>query len=782
MLPGRRFEPSDDDLLPDVETALGAAVTDAPGAVDAPDTPVADDTPDTPVADHTSVGTAPAPVPRRRGRPPGSKNRPKPVPEPLANVVVPPSGTPAATIVASAATPVATAIAAIAPPRRGRPVGRRTAPATAAVARRDRLTIEQIVACDSPREPRLSPDGRRVAYTAEAGGARQVFLLDVRSGATRQLTASEKAVTDPQWAPDGAHLAFVRDDAIWLIGADGSRPTVVTDHPAGSRTPRWAPDGRQIAFVSRRRGWSQVWLQDAPLPRRGRPSARPVPAEPRALTPAGVDIDDLVWSPDGTRLALTAQRQPDLLTNQVTILDLVSSEERTVAGAAEWATGARWLPDGNGLLFVGDADGWFQVVRVGADGAGRRTLTAGAVEHGAPGSLFGIAPIPSPDGTRFVHAIIRDGLQQLHVASMTGAVPAKRRPGRPPKHPLPDVAQGSGAAVRIDPFDGVWLAVAWLPDGSGILAVGESTREPEDLWILPVPGSDGAAARRPRRLTASRPSALPVAGFADAEHRTIRARDGLEIPVTLWRPIAATGRRGGVTVPTIVHAHGGPTWQAFRDWVPFRDLLVQEGFAFLSVDFRGSTGYGRAFRHANRGAWGQGDVHDVIDAARWASVQPWSNGRSAMYGGSYGGYLTLGALVEEPSMWAAGVDLFGDSEIAESYRHGDRAGRIDLERMMGSPDDPPRAELYRRGSPLYRTERIEAPLLLLHGRKDRRVVPLMTEKMVEALEIEGKFHEVHWYPDEGHGYERRENRRDAYGRILAWLKRYLAGELPKPQA
>ena len=250
--------------------------------------------------------------------------------------------------------------------------------------------------------------------------------------------------------------------------------------------------------------------------------------------------------------------------------------------------------------------------------------------------------------------------------------------------------------------------------------------------------------------------------------------------MTLWRPAAATGRRGGLTVPTIVHAHGGPTWQAFREWVPLRELLVQEGFAYLSVDFRGSTGYGRAFRHANRGEWGHADVHDVIDAARWASAQPWSNGRLAMYGGSYGGYLTLCALVEEPSMWAAGVDLFGDSEIAESYRHGDRAGRIDLERMMGTPDDPAQAELYRRGSPLYRAERIEAPLLLLHGRKDRRVVPLMTEKMVEALEIEGKYHEVHWYADEAHGWERRENRRDAFGRILAWLKRHLAGELPTP--
>ena len=129
-------------------------------------------------------------------------------------------------------------------------------------------------------------------------------------------------------------------------------------------------------------------------------------------------------------------------------------------------------------------------------------------------------------------------------------------------------------------------------------------------------------------------------------------------------------------------------------------------------------------------------------------------------------------------MWRAGIDLYGDSDIAESFRRGDRPGRLDLQRMMGNPEDPARVELYRRGSPVHRAERIEAPLLLLHGRKDKRVVPLMTERMVEALEIEGKHHEVHWYDDEGHGWEKRENRRDAYTRIVTFLKTHVLDEPP----
>ncbi len=747
-----RADEADEVLLPNADTALEAAAR------------------------------TPTPTPpRRRGRPPGSKNRPKAPPADatpakrqavgLADPAAGPSPAPAGPGPAPDAVP--------SPRRRGRPPGRAPHPATPAVARRDRLTIEQIVAVESPREPRLSPDGRRVAYTTEAAGARQLFVLDLRSGQTRQLTASEHAVSDPAWSPDGSWLAFVRQKAIWIMGLDGTRPTLVADHPAGHRLPRWAPDGRRIAFVSRRRGWSQAWVVDAPLPRRGRPPAKESRPEPRALTPVGIDVEDLSWSRDGSRLAIVAQRDPDLTTMQVTVVDVATGDERIVAGAGAWETSPHWLPDGSGLLLVSDLDGWFQVVRVPLDGGERSVLTAGAVEHGDYGGGFGTAPLASPDGTRFVHSVLQDGHVHLYVAPLAGATPEKRRPGRPRKSSPPAVA--AGAAVRVSPTDGFWLAVDWLPDGTGILAVGETEREPEDFWILPVPGPDGTRPARPRRLTRSLPAAVPVRGFVEPERLTIRARDGLAIPLTLWRPATATGKRGGTPVPTVVHVHGGPSWQAYRDFQPFRQLLVQEGFAFLSVDFRGSTGYGRDFRLANRNEWGHADVHDVVDGARWAAAQPWSNGKLAMYGGSYGGYLTLCALVDEPGMWAAGVDLFGDSEIAESYRHGDRVGRIDLQRMMGSPDDPAQAELFRRGSPLYRAERLEAPLLILHGRKDRRVVPLMTERMVEALEIEGKLHEVHWYDDEGHGWERRENRRDAFGRIVGWLKRHVLEEPAPPE-
>jgi dipeptidyl aminopeptidase/acylaminoacyl peptidase len=642
------------------------------------------------------------------------------------------------------------------------------------------LTVEAIVAVDAPREFRLHPRDRIVAFTAEAAGTRQLFTLSLRGGYPSQVTASEKPVSDPQWSPDGRRLAFVRDDEIWVVETDGSRLSLVVGRPGGGREPRWSPDGHRLAFLSRRRGWTQIWLIDAPVPRRGRPATEPRPPRPTALTEAGVDVDAFTWSPDGARIAVMAQRGPEATeTSQIALVDVATGESRVVAGERSVDVGARWLPDGS-LLFVSDVDGWFQVVRLTADGHDRIVLTAGDREHGEPDGGVGYVPLPSPDGSRFVHIEVHDGLQDLLVGELSAGTTPKRGRGRPPK--TPRIVSAASAGSRINPWDGVWRSVGWLPDGAWIAAIGEREMSPQDLWLLPVPGVAPDDAR-PRQVTDSMPAVLRAAlapsRVAVVDRVVITARDGIQVEATLRRPSTATGKRGGRRVPTVIYPHGGPTSQAFRGFVPFKQLLVAEGMAMLDVDFRGSTGYGRAFRLANHDEWGHADVNDLIDAGHWVTAQPWSDGRLAIYGGSYGGYMVLCALVEEPSMWAAGVDLYGDSEIAESYRHGDRPGRLDLHKMMGSPDDPARTVGFRRGSPVYRAERIEAPLLILHGRKDKRVVPLMTERMVEALEIEGKAFEVHWYDDEGHGWERRENRRDAYARTLAFLKTRLLDEPPE---
>ena len=649
--------------------------------------------------------------------------------------------------------------------------------ATAPTTPSPSLSIEAIVAVDVPREFRLHPRDRVVAYTAEAAGARQLFTVSLRGGYPTQLTASDKPVSDPQWSPDGRRLAYVRDEEIWVVEVDGSRLTRVVARPGRGREPRWSPDGHRIAFLSRRRGWTQVWLIDAPVPRRGRPANEPRPPRPTVLTEAGIDVDAFAWAPDGARIAIMSQRQEDLETSQISLVDVATGASKVVAGERSRDVGAEWMADGS-LLFVSDADGWFQVVRLTADGHDRIVLTAGEREHGEPGGGAGHVPLPSPDGSRFVHIEVHDGLQDLLVGELGGAQPPKRGRGRPPKQAAHGQRDGGG---QPDQSVGRRVAGRRMARGRGLDRRGRRARF----------GAAGpvAAARSRRR-------ARWLAAAAGDRFDAGRAPGGAgPRPGRPW-PNGSSSRRatgspsrarcGGRRARPASAGHAGSRRSCGRMAARPASRSARSTPSSSSSSpraSRSSTSTSAArpataatFRHANHGEWGHGDVHDLIDAGRWAAGQPWSDGRLAIYGGSYGGYMVLSALVDEPTMWRAGVDLFGDSEIAESYRRGDRIGRRDLHRMMGSPDDPTRAEIYRRGSPVYRAERIEAPVLIIHGRKDKRVVPLMSEKMVEALEIEDKAYEVHWYDEEAHGWERRENRRDAFERALAFLKTHVLDE------
>ena len=291
-----------------------------------------------------------------------------------------------------------------------------------------------------------------MAYTAEAGGARQLFVLSLRGGPAVQLTASDQPISDPQWSPDGRRLAFVRDGAIWVVDADGSRQVRVTEHPAGNSRPRWSPDGHRLAFISRRRGWSQLWLIDAPVPRRGRPALHPKPAEPIALTPPGLDVDEFAWSPDGARIAIAGQREDHGWWSAVSVVDVATGDEQRIPPGSAWECGPAWLPDG-GLLLLSDADGWFQVVRLDPRLRERTLLTAGPREHGDPGGGYGHVPLPSPDGTRFVHfedprRVERPRRRAARLTASRSSAAA----GRPPKNPRPVAAAGPG--VRIDPWVG----------------------------------------------------------------------------------------------------------------------------------------------------------------------------------------------------------------------------------------------------------------------------------------------------------------------------------------
>ncbi|HLZ72170.1 MAG TPA: S9 family peptidase [Dehalococcoidia bacterium] len=590
------------------------------------------------------------------------------------------------------------------------------------------LSIAAAIADPSPAQVTLSPRGDRLAFTLELDEAQPLYLLDAAGGWPLRLTPDAGRYGRPAFSPDGRRLAAVLDNALWTLNDGGLERTRVYAHPAGVSEPAWSPDGATIAFRSRERGWDQVWS----VPFAGGTATR--------LSGTPADNGPPQWSPGARFLAYTSVRE-DLRASDIYTVDAASGREQNLTpDSGCWNTAPAWAPSGGRLAFFAERDGFFHLYVRSGDGEVRQ-LTFGEWEDGGLHARGPQHLAWSPDGTEIAFLRNREGKTDVMVVDAAGE-----------------------SLRRVSPGEGNWGIVGWLPDGKRLIATFDSPTQPPDIFVL---AADGGAAEQITRSCGG----IPTAELVTPERVPFRARDGRTICGFLYRPKLAAGERA----PALVVPHGGPNSRFQFAWRPLFQLFAQEGYAVFGPDFRGSTGYGREFREANFGEWGHADLHDVFDAAEYLRSLDWIDAaRIGIYGQSYGGYLVLCALTRAPELFACGVDLFGDSEIAESYRHGDRVGRLDLQRQMGDPAD--NTDRYRRGSPVYAAERIEAPLLILHGRDDRRVAPLMSERMIEALRIEGKFFEHHFYDGEGHGFRSPASKRDATERTLTFLKRYLKGE------
>jgi dipeptidyl aminopeptidase/acylaminoacyl peptidase len=227
-------------------------------------------------------------------------------------------------------------------------------------------------------------------------------------------------------------------------------------------------------------------------------------------------------------------------------------------------------------------------------------------------------------------------------------------------------------------------------------------------------------------------------------------------------------------VPAVVHPHGGPTDAAGDDWDGHAQYFADKGYAWLTVNFRGSTGYGRDFERANHGVWGVDDTRDCLAAADFLRTLDWIDGdRLAVYGGSYGSYMALLSVVDDPQhRFRCAATKYGDCDILTSWAQGDRLGVQDLERMMGHPSHD-RAG-YRAGSPFHRLANLRAPLLIAHGEKDERVHPRQSEQLVAELRrLGGRTFEYVTYPTEGHGFLHAAPQLDYYRRLERFLDWHL---------
>jgi dipeptidyl aminopeptidase/acylaminoacyl peptidase len=515
------------------------------------------------------------------------------------------------------------------------------------------------------------------------------------------------------WSPDGSKLAYVADGKVRLVEAGGGLPRPLAE----GWSPGWIDD-RTLVIVVERDHVSRLALVDVDEP------------WPRAVTDPTHEVYGVRVADGLGKVVYVVDSKEDRQRSDVWLYDHGTGETRMLAGAPDAHAGDPTMsPDARLVAYVSEEPGWYEVFVVGVDASESRQVTSSGHDHSDLSW--------SPDGASLLAVRSRHGSSEVVVIDI-----------------------GDGTATTLV-SGGLWEGAAWA--GGSVVATHEDHRTPPRLVVVDPEGGVDV-------LFSSAPASVAAASHVDFETVSYESHDGLEIPGFLFRP---DPERFAGRLPAVVYPHGGPTALYADEWDGHAQYFVAKGYAWFAINFRGSTGYGRDFERANHGVWGVADTEDCLAAADYLASLEWIDpDRIAIFGASYGSYLALTSLAKDPQhRFACGVAKYGDSDIATSWALGDREGREDLERMMGSPRDDRAA--YRAGSPYWEVENIERPMLIAHGEQDDRVHPDQSRQLADELRRLDKRFEYVTYPTEGHGLLRAGPQVDFYRRLERFLDWHL---------
>ncbi len=455
---------------------------------------------------------------------------------------------------------------------------------------------------------------------------------------------------------------------------------------------------------------------------------------------------DVAWSmpllsPDG-KLAVAWARASDFKDRWIVVIDPESGKCRVIDTVHDdaWvrdgagfgrSSNAGFLADAHRVYFTAEKDGWMHLYVLDAlqSGAQAKALTTGRFEVGTvtlstDRSTFYFTSSERHPGERHLYSMPIEGGAWTQLTSMIGS----------------NVGEVS-------------------PDDGTVAFVHSYSNTPPELYLAPC--RKGAA----KRVTTTPTEEWRSFKWADPQVLSFKARDGAEVPARLYTPEMLGARRHALR-PAVVFVHGaGYAQNAHRYWSSyyreymFHNLLASRGYVVLDVDYRASAGYGRDWRTAIYRHMGGKDLDDIVDAAKYlAAAHQVDPKRIGVYGGSYGGFITLMAMFTAPRTFAAGAALRPVTDWSH-YNHS-YTGEI-----LNFPQDD--AEAYRKSSPIYFAEGLEGALLICHGMVDTNVHFQDSVRLAQRLiELRKNNWELAAYPVENHGFEDEASWVDEYKRIL----------------
>ena len=584
----------------------------------------------------------------------------------------------------------------------------------------------------------FTADGSQLLFASNMSGQFNLWRVPVEGGWPDQLTSfAEETVRGVGVSPVDGRILFCADHdgdefhQMYLLDPERGWPEKITDEPQVQHyvgSAAWAPDGTRFAYAANARKPTdmEVWVRDLESG-----ETRPVFGEGMFAFPG-------TFSPDGTKLlALDFRNNSD---TSIHLVDLETGDTRELTPHEDEGifVSGPWARDGSGFYLISDAESEFH-------GLAFYDLASDTTRWVEEPTMDVDDVSMSADG-RVLGWIVNDqGYDRLRLRDLeTG-------------EDLPEADLPSGGRPHLT---GAEPPLALSPDGSRAAVISASPRRPPEAWVVET------ATGKSRPVTDSRLGGLREDDLVDAELVTYTSFDGREIPAWLYRP-NVDGK-----VPVVLSIHGGPEAQERPVYQPLYQYLLSRGIGVLATNIRGSTGYGKTYQRLVQRDWGGGDMQDWEHAAKWLREQDWVDGdRLGVYGGSYGGFAVLTCVTRLPDYWAAAVDIFGPSNLVTFAKAVPPTWKRFIARFVGDPETE--ADFLMERSPITYVENVRAPLLVIQGATDPRVVKGESDQLVDKLESLGREVEYVVFDDEGHGFTKRTNELKAYGLAAAWLERHL---------
>lgn len=582
-----------------------------------------------------------------------------------------------------------------------------------------------------------SNDGHTLVYGSTASGRSNLWVMHADGTGARQLVTNDDRQIGARFTHDDAAVVYSQDHGgneyydIYVVPAGGGTPRNLTNTPDVSETvDEFSPDGRLLALGIKQKSAPATNLAVMQWPG-GTIRQLTHEADPKA------SWGENAWSPDGRFLYAT--RSIGIDDSQIFRVDAATgaSEQLLEHTGKQLISVADVSPDGHTLLITSNAKGGYQNVAL-LDLATKKLRWLTDTQWSAEGVTF------TPDGGSAVYLLNADGRISTRFIDLKTMQESER--GVPPGLNAP--------AASPTPF---------LPDGS-MLVSHEDSSHPEELYRLAVDNTL-------TQLTHNANETLQHLALPKSQLVTYRSFDGRLISAFVWVPfnLKREARAAAVVMP-----HGGPTGQTVDTFSGRAELLASRGFVVIAPNVRGSTGYGMEFQNANVKDLGGGDLKDEIAGVEFLKATGFVDAkRIGIWGGSYGGYMTLMAIGKTPNVWSAAVDEYGILNWLSMLEHEDPRLQEYEKTLLGDPVKD--RAVYEESSPLKYIRNETAPLLVLQGVNDIRVPREEAEQVVSILKTEGRTVDAVYYPDEGHGFVKREHQQDELTRSVAWLQKYLQG-------